>query len=74
MKKKLISTLLAGVMVLGSSTAAFAEEVDMNEDGTVNNPEAVAIQDDAFAFWSLFAGDDGEPDCVIADDSYLSLV
>lgn len=60
MKKKLVSLLLASVMVLGCSTAALAEEVDMNEDGTINNPEAVEIAEGSLSMWSLFTGGDGE--------------
>lgn len=60
MNKKLFATLLAGAMVLGCGTAAFAEEVDMNEDGTINNPEAVEIADGSLSMWSLFTGGDGE--------------
>lgn len=36
------------------------EEVDMNEDGSVNNPEAVEAIDGDLVFWSLFTGGDGE--------------
>ena len=67
MNKKLLSVLLAGAMVLGCGTAAFAEEVDMNEDGTINNPEAVAVQEGALSFWSLFTGGDGEYFGQVAD-------
>ena len=43
-------------------TAEQGEEAsaDVNEDGTVNNPEAVAIDKDKLVFWSLFSGGDGE--------------
>ena len=67
MNKKLLSVLLAGAMVLGCGTAAFAEEVDMNEDGTINNPEAVAVEEGALSFWSLFTGGDGEYFGQVAD-------
>ena len=33
--------------------------VDINDDGTVNNPEAVAVDKDKLVFWSLFSGGDG---------------
>ena len=33
---------------------------DVNDDGTVNNPEAVAVDKDKLVFWSLFSGGDGE--------------
>lgn len=40
----------------------------MNEDGTVNNPEAVEVDENKLVFWSLFSGGDGEfMDSVIAD-------
>lgn len=32
---------------------------DVNEDGTVNNPENVKIDDGKLVFWSLFSGGDG---------------
>ncbi len=35
------------------------EEVNINEDGTVNNPESVTIQEGNLVFWSLFSGGDG---------------
>lgn len=52
-----------------SDVAASAEEtasgaggasVDTNEDGTVNNPEAVKVPEGDLTFWSLFTGGDGE--------------
>jgi multiple sugar transport system substrate-binding protein len=39
----------------GGGTAA----VDVNADGTVNNPEDVVIDKNKLVFWSLFAGGDG---------------
>lgn len=43
-------------------------EADVNEDGTVNNPEAVAIDENKLVFWSLFSGGDGEfMDQIISD-------
>ncbi|MEG1426787.1 MAG: extracellular solute-binding protein [Oscillospiraceae bacterium] len=41
------------------SKAAPAGELDQNEDGTINNPEAVKIEDGNLSFWSLFGGGDG---------------
>ncbi|MGN0400408.1 MAG: ABC transporter substrate-binding protein [Blautia sp.] len=35
-------------------------EADVNEDGTVNNPEAVKVDENKLVLWSLFAGGDGE--------------
>lgn len=44
------------------------EAVDENEDGTVNNPEAVKVDGDKLVFWSLFSGGDGEfMDQIISD-------
>lgn len=37
-----------------------AQSAAVNEDGTVNNPEAVEIDPDKLVFWSLFSGGDGE--------------
>lgn len=34
-------------------------QADVNEDGTVNNPEAVEVDKDKLVFWSLFSGGDG---------------
>lgn len=49
--------------------AAGAEnEADVNEDGTVNNPEAVKVDENKLVFWSLFSGGDGEfMDQIISD-------
>ena len=33
---------------------------DVNEDGTLNNPEAVKAGDNELIFWSLFSGGDGD--------------
>lgn len=69
MKKRLISMLLAGSMALVMNAAvALAEDADVNEDGTVNNPEAVEVDDNKLVFWSLFSGGDGEwMDKIISD-------
>ena len=41
---------------------------DVNEDGTVNNPETVVLDANKLVFWSLFSGGDGEfMDQMIAD-------
>lgn len=45
-----------------------AEEADVNEDGTVNNPEAVEVDENKLVFWSLFTGGDGEFMTQIIDD------
>lgn len=33
--------------------------VDVNENGTVNNPESVVVEEGNLVFWSLFSGGDG---------------
>ncbi len=69
MKKKLICALLSACMILGCSIGALAdEEIDMNEDGTINNPEAVKVEEGDLSFWSLFTGGDGEWFGQIASD------
>lgn len=35
-------------------------KTDINEDGTVNNPESVKVDENKLVFWSLFSGGDGE--------------
>lgn len=41
---------------------------DVNEDGTVNNPEAVKVDENKLVFWSLFSGGDGKfMDQIITD-------
>jgi len=42
-----------------SSGGGGGEAVSVNDDGTVNNPEAVVVDKDKLVFWSLFAGGDG---------------
>ena len=54
----------------GTSTASPAEKTadssssassqNVNSDGTVNDPEKVAVDSDKLVFWSLFSGGDGE--------------
>lgn len=67
------ATLFAAVALAGCSSdgsggtdqsgggAAGGEEVtpDVNEDGTVNNPEKVEVDPNKLVFWSLFSGGDG---------------
>ena len=70
MKRRIFSVLLAAMIAAGTcSTAAFAEaEADVNEDGTVNNPEDIQVDEDKLVFWSLFSGGDGSyMDQIIAD-------
>ncbi len=68
MKKKLLSVLLGCTLLFGSAMGVMAEEVDMNEDGTINNPEAVETIEGDLTFWSLFTGGDGEWFGQIVDD------
>ena len=42
-----------------STGDASTGEVDVNEDGTVNNPESVPTEEGKLVFWSLFSGGDG---------------
>ncbi|MDR2629391.1 MAG: extracellular solute-binding protein [Spirochaetaceae bacterium] len=54
----------------GEGAAAPAPEVSVsvNEDGTVNNPEDVAVDPNKLVFWSLFSGGDGAwMDRIISD-------
>ena len=44
----------------GTDESSSGDEADVNEDGTVNNPEAVKVDENKLVFWSLFAGGDGE--------------
>ena len=58
--KKLLSLLLIGTMLLVGTAHVMAEELDVNDDGTINNPEAVQVAEGDLSFWSLFTGGDGE--------------
>jgi multiple sugar transport system substrate-binding protein len=49
----------AAVFAAGKSKTAQSAAVDMNQDGTVNNPEAVSLDRNKLVFWSLFSGGDG---------------
>lgn len=51
-----------------SDSSESADAADINEDGTVNNPEAVEVDENKLVFWSLFSGGDGEfMDKIISD-------
>lgn len=51
-----------------SDSSGSSDDIGLNEDGTVNNPENVEVDGDKLVFWSLFAGGDGEfMDQMIAD-------
>ena len=68
MKRKILAMLLGGTIALGMTSTAFAEEVITNEDGTVENPEAVEVDENKLVLWSLFSGGDGGfMDQIIAD-------
>lgn len=56
--KKLLSLLLA-LMLLFSAATSLAEEVKINEDGEVENPEAIVAGENELIFWSLFSGGEG---------------
>ncbi len=56
--KKLLSLLLA-LMMLFTAVAAIAEEVQINEEGEVENPEAIVAGENELIFWSLFSGGEG---------------
>ena len=57
MKKFL--TLLLALMMLFTAMGAIAEEVKINEDGEVENPEAIVAGENELIFWSLFSGGEG---------------
>ncbi len=42
-----------------TDAVASGDTVDVNEDGTVNNPESVKVEEGKLVFWSLFSGGDG---------------
>lgn len=56
--KKLLAILLSLSMLL-SLAGALAEEVVVNEDGEVENPEAIVAGENELIFWSLFSGGEG---------------
>jgi multiple sugar transport system substrate-binding protein len=62
------STDKATTDVATTDEAAAGDVADVNEDGTVNNPESVKIDDGKLVFWSLFSGGDGTyMDSIIKD-------
>lgn len=56
--KKLLSLVLALAMAL-TLTSAFAEEVVLDKNGAVDNPEVIVAGDHELIFWSLFSGGEG---------------
>lgn len=42
------------------STSIAEDDAEYNEDGTVNNPEEVQVQEGYQVFWTLFSGGDGD--------------
>lgn len=66
MKRRTAALLLGAAMTMALGSVAGA--ADVNEDGTVNNPEEVEVDENKLVFWSLFSGGDGEfMDQIIAD-------
>lgn len=59
MKRRTAALLLGAAMTMALGCMAGAE-ADVNEDGTVNNPEAVEVDENKLVFWSFFTGGDGE--------------
>ena len=58
----------AGVKATVETGAEETNVPDVNEAGTVNNPEAVAVDANKLVLWSLFSGGDGSyMDKIIAD-------
>lgn len=64
--KKLLALLVAMMLVL-SGIGALAEEVVINEDGEVENPEAIVAGENELMFWSLFSGGEGDVMVAIVD-------
>ncbi|MDR1419022.1 MAG: ABC transporter substrate-binding protein [Treponema sp.] len=64
--KVLFAVMLAALLVPSGLFAGPGQQqggggaaVSVNEDGTVNNPEDVAVDRNKLVFWSLFSGGDG---------------
>ena len=73
MKRKLLCALLTGAMVLSAGSAVMADETEsetsnVNEDGSVNDPSKVEVDENKLVMWSLFTGGDGEYMTKIIDD------
>ena len=73
MKRKLLCALLTGAMVLSAGSAVLADEAEsetsnVNEDGSVNDPSKVEVDENKLVMWSLFTGGDGEYMTKIIDD------
>ena len=73
MKRKLLCALLTGAMVLSAGSAVMADETEsetsnVNEDGSVNDPSQVEVDENKLVMWSLFTGGDGEYMTKIIDD------
>ena len=69
----LTATLLVGCGSTTAKTDTSGETTseataEVNEDGTVNNPESVVVEKGKLVFWSLFSGGDGTyMDSIISD-------
>ena len=78
MKRKILCALLTGAMVLSAGSAVLADEEtteaaesetsNVNEDGSVNDPSKVEVDENKLVMWSLFTGGDGEYMSKIIDD------
>ena len=60
-------------MVLSAGSAVLADEAEsetsnVNEDGSVNDPSKVEVDENKLVMWSLFTGGDGEYMTKIIDD------
>ena len=60
-------------MVLSAGSAVMADETEsetsnVNEDGSVNDPSKVEVDENKLVMWSLFTGGDGEYMTKIIDD------
>ena len=60
-------------MVLSAGSAVLADETEsetsnVNEDGSVNDPSKVEVDENKLVMWSLFTGGDGEYMTKIIDD------
>lgn len=60
-------------MVLSAGSAVMADETEsetsnVNEDGSVNDPSQVEVDENKLVMWSLFTGGDGEYMTKIIDD------
>lgn len=57
--KKLLSLIVALLLALTCVSAMAQEQIIINEDGEVENPEAIVPGEKELIFWSLFSGGEG---------------